>query len=209
VAASCVQSITRDPSSAEVVAGGGWRWVARGAEHDDAVGWKVRLAETGWRYVVAAGIVEGEGAIGGAGEGEALFVHQTVMTPAEQCGVVERGLAAVQPVLQVVSVDAAVGAGGEAAAPITSSEGAAEGRRNGAALLAAIDDATGAVLEHRHHARIAEQASGRLRGNAMGRFRMTGQGGGIDMYHHLDRWLALAGLISRGAAVASSAVTLL
>ena len=90
------------------------------------------------------------------------LVDVAVMAPAQQQEVVERGLAAARPVLDVVRVDVTiVRTSGEPAAAIASPECPIDGRRYRPRLAPDRDGLAGA-LDQRHDRRIAGDSPGRL-----------------------------------------------
>jgi len=72
---------------------------------------------------------------------EAAFVDQAVVEAAEEDEVLQRRLAAVEPVVDVVAVqEAGGGAAGEAARAVADPEGAADGWGDGAGAAADVED---------------------------------------------------------------------
>jgi hypothetical protein len=122
----------------------------------------------------------------GSNDGEAALVDQAVVERAERDGVVEAGLAAVEPVADVVGVQVAgVRAAGEAAAmTVAGEERAAERAREEAELSADRERLASAVLEDRDHASVAEEPPRRLRGDAGAR-GVARESGGVDVHGDL------------------------
>ena len=88
---------------------------------------------------------------------EAMLVDQQVVVSARQVGIFQAGLATVDPVAYVMSVEEpAMRAAGPAAMLVAGLQGTAKRRRDGAGLAANVDGPAVSVLEQRHHAGIAQ-----------------------------------------------------
>ena len=108
---------------------------------------------------------------------ESAFVHQPVMSRTQQGEVVERGLPAVGPVLDVMAVQAmGGGAAGKAAAAVAVRERTSYRRRDAAGAPPDAERLAVGAVNHGDDARIAAQPSGGLRrdGGAMLDFAASG-----------------------------------
>ena len=129
---------------------------ARGHVGDDAAA--PRSEDRGSEDGLAAGVEL---------DGEAAFVDQAVVEGAEGQEVLDPGLSASGPVLDVVGVEVAVaGTAGEAAAVVAAGQSTAERGGDGAGAAADVEELAAFVFDGGGEGAVAADAAERLRGNA-------------------------------------------